>query len=125
MEHDTAPIDHQRIIMTLELNMKTISGWILGGALACSLAACSSTPMAPDTNTPTAMTREGALNRDGAVGNSDNSITNVGDMEPGKTGTRKDIQRDAVPVSCSSATAAADGTRTADIPGTKCPTDLP
>lgn len=105
--------------------MKTISGWILGGALACSLAACSSTPMAPDTNTPTAMNQEGALDRDSAVGSSDNSITNVGDMEPGKTGTRKDIQRDAVPVSCTSTTAAADGTRTADIPGTKCPTDLP
>lgn len=101
----------------------TMTAWLLGGAMACSLAACSSTPMAPDSNAPTAMNQEGSLDRDGALGSSDNGITNVGETETGKVGTRKDIQRDAVPVNCANSVAA-DGTRTADIPGTKCPADM-
>lgn len=81
----------------------TIPGLILGGVMAFTLAACTSTPM----------------NGDMAAGSSSTGMTAASD--PAK-GDSTSSPRSAAPVNCTTNTAT-DGTNAANNPGAKCPTE--
>lgn len=81
----------------------TISGLILGGVMAFSLAACNTTPMNSDSGT--------GSSRAGMTGSSDSTTMNGTDMN-----------RTKAQVNCKTNTNA-DGTNAADTPGAKCPTE--
>lgn len=80
--------------------MKTTLSGLIAGVLACTLAACTSTPMNSDTT----------------MGSSSAGTTTV-------TGANGDnTNRGATPVNCTTNTTA-DGTTVAGTPGTNCPTE--
>lgn len=81
---------------------KTISGMILGGVMALTLAACNTTPM----------------NSDSAMGSSQAGMTQSSDGAKASN----DFSSGAAPVNCTTNTAA-DGTNAANNPGAKCPTE--
>ncbi len=81
----------------------TIPGMILGGVMALTLAACSSTPMSSDS----------------ATGSSQAAMTGSSDGAKA-AGTMPAAGK--APVNCTTNTAA-DGTNAANNPGAKCPTE--
>lgn len=89
----------------------TISGMILGGVMAFTLAACNTTPM----------------NSDGSAGSSSAGMSNssASGMDSSSDAARAagtNSARGAVPVNCTTNTNA-DGTNAANTPGAKCPTE--
>ena len=80
----------------------TISGLILGGVMAFSLAACNTTPM----------------NSDGAMGSSGAGMTSSG----APSGTGENAGRGSAPVNCT-INGTTDGTSVGNTPGSKCPTE--
>lgn len=80
----------------------TISGLVLGAAMALTLAACNTTPM----NGNDAMGASSA----GATGTSTNA-----------EGVGRNM-RGAAPINCTT-NANTDGTSAADTPGTRCPSE--
>lgn len=85
----------------------TITGFILGGVMAFTLAACNTTPMNDDSTMGS------------SVGSNTAGTTAAGGATPMKGDT---APRGATPVNCTTNTTA-DNTSVPTVPGTNCPAE--